>query len=76
MLDRGCSSEVQANHFVPEVATPEESMANLDLFITKRNAPDIGIIIDSDAEMLDEPECKTTVRPSLGSISKATFLSA
>jgi hypothetical protein len=76
MLYRRRTAQIQADHFVPEVATPKEPVAYFDVLVAQRDGIGVFLSIYTDAQVVDEAEGKPAICPRLRGIAEIALLSA
>lgn len=76
MLEYRRSAQVERNDLIPEVAAPEEAIADLDILIGEVDGGGILGTVYADAEMVDETEGDSAIHVRLGAVPQTALLRA
>jgi hypothetical protein len=74
MLHRRRPPKVQRHDLIPEIATPEKTVPNLDILVAQMGSTEIFATINRDSQIIQNPECHAAIEPGLRPITLSAFL--
>lgn len=74
VLHRWRPTEVQRNHLIPEITTPEKTVPDLNVLVIQLRGTRVFSTVDRDPQIVQQSERHPAIQPCLSSIAPSTFL--